>query len=185
MKKCYYVLLGLLVISIGAGSLVYAASMDDVVGEYNMKLKDKFWIQGEGNLRDNNTGVGTIKANKTWNLKRNTKEGKVLKYDGKCRVKGNKFIVKKTKSLRNQLEKKALKRWLKLYVRDQGENIKNMKFSYSKYKITKAKITPSGPSRLKIILHGTLSGNVSGSVGYVVRKFKYQAIVIFGDRTAP
>ena len=188
MKKHNSIICMLLVISIAFSVHAYAGapSMDDVVGTYyNMKFNDKYWIQGEGTLKDKNTGVGVIKANKKWTLDRNTNEGKVLKYNGKCKVKGNKFIVKKTKSLRDQLEKKALKRWLRLYVEDQGETITNMKFSYSKYKITKAKIIYGGPVSLKIILQGTLSGNVSGGVGKVVRKFKYEANVTFGNRTAP
>jgi hypothetical protein len=186
MKKRNSIICVLLVIAMAVCGQANAKSMDDVVGTYyNMKFKDKYWIQGEGTLRDNNTGVGVIKANKKWTLNRNTNEGKVMKYNGKCRVKGNKFIVKKTKVLRDQLEKKALKRWLKLYVEDQGETITNMKFSYSKYKITKAKIKSGGPVSLKIILQGTLSGNVSGGVGKVVRQFKYEAKVIFGNRTAP
>lgn len=187
MKKRNSIICMLLVIFMAFGVQAYAgaASMDDVIGTYySMEFKDKYWIQGEGTLRDNNTGVSVIKANKKWTLKRNTNQG-IQKYKGKCKVKGNKFIVKKTKALRNQLEKKALKRWLKLYVQDQGETIANIKFTYSKYKITKAKIISGGPVSLKIILNGTLSGHVSGGVGKVVRRFKYQAKVIFGNRTAP
>ena len=149
-----------------------------------MKFKDKYWIEGEGTLKDNNKGVGVIKANKKWTLNRNTNQG-ILKYNGKCKVSGNRLIIRRTRSLRDQLEKKALKRWLRLYVEDLGETITNMKFSYSKYKITKAKIESGGLVSLKIILQGTLSGNVSGGVGRVVRQFKYEAKVIFGNRTAP
>ena len=184
MKKHNYIIAAVLVISMVVCGQVYAKSMDDVVGTYySMKFKDTYWIEGEGTLKDNNTGVGKIKANQKWTLKRNTNQGTV-NYNGLCRVKGNEFIVKKTKSLRNQLERKALKRWLKLYVEDQGESITNIKFSYSKYKITRARIKSSGPVQLKIILQGTVTGKVSGGVGKVKRKFKYKAIVYFGNRTA-
>lgn len=185
MQKHYSIICVLLVLTMAFGVQAYAKSMDDVVGTYySMKFKDKYWIEGEGTLRDNNTGVGVIKADKKWTLDRHTNQG-TQKYNGKCSVKGNKFIVKKTKSLRNQLEKKALERWLKLYVEDQGETITGIKFTYSKYKITKAKINSGGPVTLKIILQGTLSGNVSGGVGQVMRRYKYQAKVIFRKRTAP
>jgi hypothetical protein len=185
MKKRYLILLGLLIVSMAVGAKVYAASMDDVIGTYSMKYKDKFWIQGEGTLKDTNSGSCKINADKTFVAIEND-DGDTKTYKGKCRVKGNKFIIKETKSLREQIEKKALKPWLKEYVRDQGENIKKIKFKYSKYKITKADITPTdGPDRLKIILNGTVSGNVTGGVGHVVRNFKYKAIVIFGNRTPP
>ena len=185
MGKRNYIIFLFLVVFMAHGAQANAASMQDVVGTYySMKFKDKFWIEGEGTLTDNNTGVGTVKENKKWTLKRNTNQG-TLNYNGKCKVKGDKFIVKKTKSLRDQLEKKAIKRWLKLYVEDQGETITDIKVTYSTYKITKAKINPEGPKSLQIILKGTITGKVSGGVGRVNRKFKYQAKVIFGPRTAP
>ena len=185
MKKHYSIIGVFLAISMAFVVQAYAESMDDVVGTYYyMKFKDKYWIEGEGTLRDNNTGVGVIKLDKKWFLERNTNQG-IQEYNGKCKVKGDKFIVKKTKALRKQLEKKALKRWLELYVEDQGATISGINFTYSKYKITKARVTSSGPVALKIILQGTLSGKVSGGVGQVKRKYKYQAKVLFGNRTAP
>ena len=184
MKKSTYIIPLLLVISMAFGVQAFAKSMDDVVGTYSsMKLKDKYWIQGEATLKDTGSGKGKIKANKKWSLNRKSPQG-ILKYSGKCSVKGNEFIVKKTKALRDQIEKKTLKRWLKLYVEDQGETITNINFTYSKYKITKAKIKSQGPVSLKIILHGTLSGKVSGE-GKVKRKFKYESKITFGRRTVP
>jgi hypothetical protein len=182
MKKCYYILLGLLVISIGAGAQVYAASLEDlVIGKYNMKYKNRLWIQREGTLTDTTYGTCKIKADYTFVAIEND-GGTTRKYKGKWRIKNDKFTIKATKSFRNQIKNKAIVPWIKEYVKDQGEKITNISIAFSRYKITKAEITVDGPDRLKIILNGIVRGHVSGGVGNVKREFKYKADVIFLDR---
>jgi len=162
------------------GAQVYAASIDDVIGTYSMKYSNRFWIKGEGTLRDTTFGTIKIKANKEFVAIEND-GGDTKTYSGEFSVKGKKFLIEKTNSLRSQIEIKALKPWLEEYVRDEGANINNIKFTYSKYKITKAKIKSDGPNKLKIILQGTVRGKVSGE-GNVKRKFKYRTTVTFQDR---
>ena len=180
MKKHYFILSGLLIVLMVFGAQANAASMKDVIGSYSMKYVDKVWLQGEGNDVDTNYGSLKIKRSKKFTAIEND-DGKRNKYTGKCRVKGNKLLISKTKSLRNQIEKKALKPWLKEYVRDEGASISKIKFKYTKYKITRARIKGEGPISLKIILQGTVSGKFTGK-GNVKRKFKYQSTVIFLNR---
>ncbi len=176
MKKFYLVLLWLLAISVGVGMPAYAASAKNVVGSYSMKFTDKVWLEGEGTESATNYGNGTLNSNKTFNMTVTSDGHKT--YSGKYRVKKNKLIIKKTKTLRSQIENQVLKPWLIEYVNDEGGNITNINFSYSTYKITKANISQSGPNKVKIILKGRVSGNVT-DMGYVSRAFKYSVNAYF------
>ena len=180
MKKRTCMISLLLAVFLFASVQAYAWTYEDVVGTYAVKYEAKFWIQGEGTLKDTTYGSIKIKEDKTFVATEND-DGKTKKYKGKCKVKDDKFIVLKTKSLRTQIWNKGIEPWLKSYVRDEGGRITNISKKYSKYKITKADISVEGPDKVKIIIHGIVRGNVT-DLGRVSRNFRYITKVIFRYR---
>ena len=180
MGKRTYIIPLLLVVFIAVSAQAYAWTYQDVVGIYSVKYEAKFWIQGEGTLKDTNYGTIKIKGDKTFVATEND-DGKTKKYKGECKVKDDKFIVLKTNSLRTQIWNKAIEPWLISYVEDKGGRITNISKTYSKYKITKADISADGPDNVKIIIHGIVRGNVT-DMGRVSREFRYVTKVIFQDR---
>ena len=178
MKRWYCLFIGLIVLSIGFTAPAGAASMSDVVGTYSsVTVNARLWLEELGTSTDSHFFQEiTIGGNKKFTAWMNGE-----RYKGKCKVKKNKLIVKKTNSLRKQFGNKAIKQWIEDWVLSEGSRVSNLRLTYSKFKISKARINATGAIKLTINISGTASGNVRGE-GSVRSPYKYRATVFFNGR---
>jgi hypothetical protein len=174
MRKFLFVFVGLVALSLSSAPFSDAVKLKNVVGTYDLKIKTKVWLQGEGTDTSNTTGTCVLNKKKKFQVN----ESVGYTYRGKFKIKGKKLKVKKTKKLRNAIENQALENWLKGYVASQGDSLTNLSFNYTQYKISNVKIKKGKPKKLTIKLQGRASGTINGSER-VTRQFKYQSVMKF------
>lgn len=153
----------LLVTSAHAASVYQKAA-----GGYTVRWSDKLTVIGEFTDSDGGIGKLTVTDNQRWSYKE-----EYGTTSGTYQIKGNKFIIAKTKALQDSVVNGILT-WIRWY----SENtVSNLSAKITKFTITSPALRSGKPKGAAITmnLEGIVTGTVQGQKESA--KFKYQQLM--------
>ena len=177
MKKYYSILLFLAMILVGLSTQVFAATIDDLVGTWNVKFNSKFVVW---KYSDSDITYGTVTFNDDYTFKLyETDTGRSFTGTFSLVNNGKKIAFVLDQSSLDEIKNGTLTDWLTQMAEEGGIAISDISFDFSNVRIPNAKISKKTnlPSYALIVIKGKVSATVNGK--YKTKNFSYRCKVTF------
>jgi hypothetical protein len=178
MKKYYSILLFLTMIFVGLSTQVFAATIDDLVGVWNVKFNSKFAVAGKFSDADITYGTLTFNDDYTFNA-HEIDTGRTFTGTFSLMNKGKTIAFVLDPSSLDEIKNGTLTDWL-TEMADEGDvYISNLSFDFRNVRLTNAKISKktNWPSYALLVIKGKVSAIADGK--YTIKNFSYSCRITF------
>jgi hypothetical protein len=177
MKKYYLILLFFTMILVGLSTQVFAATIDDLVGTWNVKFNSKFAVVGK--FSDSDIAYGIFAFNNDYTFSVYDIYGRTFTGTFSLINNGKKIVFVLDPSSLDEIKNVMLTDWLTEMAEEGDVYISNISFDFRKVRITNAKISKktNWPLHALIVIKGKVSAIANGK--YTIKNFSYRCKIKF------